>query len=80
MASTIGEDANNYFWNLRWAIDEANMDKMYSAVAYIKVGDEYVLMNMARESVETLALDYLTNRGCNGTTAEGSLQAIVDNA
>ena len=79
-ASTIGEDANNYFWNLRWAIDEANMDKMYSAVAYIKVGDEYVLMNMARESVETLALDYLTSRGCNETTAEGSLQAIVDNA
>lgn len=80
MASTIGEDANNYFWNLRWAIDEANMDKMYSAVAYIKVGDEYVLMNMARESVETLALDYLTNRGCNENTAEGSLKAIVDNA
>ena len=80
MASTIGEDANNYFWNLRWAIDEANMNKMYSAVAYIKVGDEYVLMNMARESVETLALDYLTSRGCNETTAEGSLQAIVDNA
>ena len=79
-ASTIGEDANNYFWNLRWDIDEANMDKMYSAVAYIKVGSEYVLMNMARESVETLALDYLTSRGCNETTAEGSLQAIVDNA
>ena len=79
-ASTIGEDANNYFWNLRWDIDEANMDKTYSAVAYIKVGDEYVLMNMARESVETLALDYLTNRGCNENTAGGSLQAIVDNA
>lgn len=80
MASTIGEDANNYFWNLRWTVDEANMDKMYSAVAYIKVGDEYVLMNMARESVETLAQDYLENRGCTASTAEGSLQAIVDNA
>ena len=80
MDSVIGDDGDNYFWNLRWAIDEANMDKMYSAVAYIKVGDEYVLMNMARESVATLAQDYLDNRGCTASTAEGSLKAIVDNA
>ena len=45
----------------------------------IKVEDEYVLMNMARESVETLALDYLTNRGSNENTAEGSLQ-LADSA
>ena len=80
MATTIGEDANNYFWNLRFSIDASDMDEMYSAIAYIKVGNEYVLMNMARESVETLALDYLVNRGCTASTAEGSLQAIVDNA
>ena len=80
MASVIGENANNYFWNLRLDIDKANMNKTYSAIAYIKINDGYVLMNMATESVETLALDYLTNRGCNETTAGGSLQAIVDNA
>ena len=40
----------------------------------------YVAMRVARESVETLALDYLVNRGCDETTADGSLQAIVDNA
>ena len=80
MASTIGVDGNNYFWNLRWTIDEANMDKMYTAAAYIKVGNEYVLMKIARESVVTLAQDYLDNRGCTASTAEGSLKAIVDNA
>ena len=80
MASVIGENANNYFWNLRLDIDKANMNKTYSAIAYIKINDGYVLMNMATESVETLALDYLTNRNCDATTAGGSLQAIVDNA
>lgn len=80
MASTIGVDGNNYFWNLRWTIDEANMDKMYTAAAYIKVGSEYVLMKIARESVVTLAQDYLKNRDCTASTAEGSLKAIVDNA
>ena len=80
MASVIGENANNYFWNLRLDIDEANMNKTYSAIAYIKINDGYALMNMATESVKTLALDYLTNRGCNETTAGGSLQAIADNA
>ena len=80
MTSVIGENANNYFWNLRLDIDEANMNKTYSAIAYIKINDGYVLMNMATESVETLALDYLTNRNCDSTTAGGSLQAIVDDA
>ena len=80
MNEKIGSTANSYFWNLRVTVDESEMDKTYAAVAYIKVGDEYVLMNFARESVETLALDYLVNRDCNETTADGSLQNIVDNA
>ncbi len=80
MNEKIGFDANNYFWNLRVSVDESEMSKMYTAVAYVKVGDEYVLLNMARESVETLALDYLTNRNCDDTTAGGSLQNIVDKA
>ena len=77
MASTIGDDGDNYFWNLRWSIDSANMDKMYSAVAYIKVGDEYVVMNMARESVETMATKYVASGNYSGTVAD-SLQYIVD--
>ncbi len=80
MNETIGSDSNNYFWNLCVSINSAEMNKSYTAVAYIKLGDEYVLMNFARESVETLALDYLTNRNCDATTAGGSLKAIVDNA
>ena len=80
MNETIGSDSNNYFWNLCVSINSAEMNKLYTAVAYIKLGDDYVLMNFARESVETLALDYLTNRNCDATTAGGSLKAIVDNA
>ena len=80
MASKIGEDAENYFWNLRWDVNSSNMNKAYSAIAYIKISTGYVLMDMATESIETLALDYLANRNCNTTTAGGSLQAIVDNA
>ena len=78
MASTIGEDENNYFWNLRWSIDSAIMDEMYSAVAYIKVGDEYVFMNMARESVETMATKYVNSGSYSGAVGD-SLQYIVDN-
>ena len=77
MATTIGEDENNYFWNLRWSIDSANMDKMYSAVAYVKVGDEYVVMNMARESVVTMATKYANSGNYSGAVAD-SLQYIVD--
>lgn len=80
MASKIGEDANNYFWNLRVSVDESKMNTMYSAIAYIKLGDEYVLMDMARESVKTIAADYLNNRGYDKSAAAGSLQFIVQYA
>ena len=80
MNEKIGSDDSNYFWNLRVSVDASEMSKYYSAVAYIKVGDEYVLLNMSRESVESVALDYLTSRGCDETTAGGSLQNIIDKA
>ena len=77
MGTTIGENDDNYFWNLRFSVDSANIGTMYSAVAYIKVGNEYVVMNMARESVKTVAADYIANRGCDNTTAGGSLAALA---
>lgn len=77
MGTTIGENDDNYFWNLRFSVDSANIGTMYSAVAYIKVGSEYVVMNMARESVKTVAADYIANRGCDNTTAGGSLAALA---
>ena len=76
----IGEDGDEYFWNLRQSVDSNDMNKYYSAVAYIKLGDKYVLMNMARETVETIAIDYLNNRGVDPTIAGGSLKNIVNNA
>lgn len=77
METTIGVEGDNYFWNLRFSVDAANIDKMYSAIAYVKVGDEYVVLNMARESVVTLAKDYIANRGCDATTAGGSLSNLA---
>ena len=79
MASTIGEDENNYFWNLRWSIAEADMNQMYSAAAYVKVGNERIIMNMARESVVTMATKYAATGNYNGVVAD-SLQYIVENA
>ena len=80
MDTKIGSDENNYFWNLRVSVASDQMDQKYTAVAYIKLGDEYILMNYATYSVETLASDYLNSRGYDDTTAGGSLQNIVDNA
>lgn len=69
---------NSYYWNLRFSIPESDMHVTYTAAAYIKIGSEIIFMQKARESVETLALDYLQNRGCDATTAGGSLKNIVD--
>lgn len=69
---------NSYYWNLRFSIPESDMHVTYTAAAYIKIGSELIFMQKARESVETLALDYLQNRGCDATTAGGSLKNIVD--
>ena len=71
---------NSYYWNLRFAIPESDMAQVYTAAAYIKIGSEIIFMQKARVSVVTLAQDYLNNRGCTASTAEGSLKAIVDNA
>lgn len=78
MATTIAEDGNNYFWNLRWSVDVTEMDRVFSAVAYIKIGEEYVLLKKARMSVTYLAIDYMSNRGCTAETADGSLKNIVE--
>lgn len=78
MATTIAEDGNNYFWNLRWSVDATEMDRVFSAVAYIKIGEEYVLLKKARMSVTYLAIDYMSNRGCTAETADGSLKNIVE--
>ena len=77
MATPV-ESGDNYFWNLFQTVDEADINKVFVAVAYIKVGDEYVFMNQVRYSVKTLAADYLANRGCNAQTADGSLSYLVN--
>ena len=77
MTETIGVNGDDYFWNLRWEIDSSNMNKVYSATAYIKVGNRYFLLKMAKESVSSLAKDYLDNRGYTTETAGGSLANLA---
>ena len=77
MATPV-EQGDNYFWNLFQTVDEADINKTFVAVAYIKVGDEYVFMRQVRYSVKTLAADYIANRGCNAETAGGSLSALAN--
>ena len=76
MATPV-EQGDNYVWNLFQQIDEADVAKVFVAVAYIKVGNEYVFMKQVRYSAKTLAADYIANRGCNSETAAGSLAALA---
>lgn len=76
--TTPVESGDNYYWNLFQTIDPADVEDVFVAVAYIKVGDEYVFMNQVRYSVKTLAADYLANRGCNAQTADGSLSYLAN--
>ena len=76
MATPVGQ-GNNYVWNLFQHVDEADVEKVFVAVAYIKVGDEYVFMKQVRYSAKTLAGDYIANRGCDSETAGGSLAVLA---
>lgn len=80
MDTIIGQTENEYFWNLRFETEQDYIDYDYSAVAYIKLGDEYLLMDMVIECVRSLALDYLDNRGYGTSAAAASLQYLVENA
>lgn len=76
MATPV-EQGDNYFWNLFQTVDTADIEKVFVAVAYIKVGGDYVFMSQVRYSVKTLAADYIANRGCNAETASGSLSNLA---
>ena len=78
MNSVIGVNGDNYFWNLRFEVEESYYTDDYSAVAYIKLdNDEFILMNMAKTCVEDLAEDYLKNRGYEDDYADGSLAYLA---
>ena len=84
MEETIGDDGDNYFWNLRFNIPTDRyyyeMDTKFTAAAYIAINDgndkEYILMNQVTESFLSIAQDYIDHRGCDETTAGGSLSYL----
>ena len=77
MATPV-EQGNNYVWNLFQRVEYANRTDVFVAAAYIKVGDEYVFLEQVRYSVESLAADYLANRNCDASTADGSLAVLAN--
>lgn len=77
MATPV-EQGDNYFWNLFQQIDYADVNKTFTAVAYVKVGENYIFMKQVEYSVKTLAADYIANRGCNAETADGSLSSLAN--
>ena len=77
MATPV-EQGDNYFWNLFQTIDNSDIEKVFVATAYIKIGGDYVFMDQVRYSVKTLAADYIANRGYNAETADGSLSNLAN--
>lgn len=75
MATPV-EDDDNYYWNLFFRISD--LKTTYVSSAYIKVGEEYVFFKQVKYSAKTLAADYIANRGCGPTTANGSLTNLAN--
>ena len=69
---------NDYYWNLFFRISTENFNTTYVAVAYIKVGSDYVFFRQVRYSVKSLAQDYINNRGYSATAANGSLENLTN--
>ena len=69
---------DNYYWNLFFRITEENFKTKYVAAAYIKTATEYVFFEQVRYSVQSLADDYIKNRGYSSTIAGGSLANLAN--
>lgn len=69
---------DNYYWNLFYRISEENFTTTYVAAAYIKTATEYVFFEQVRYSVQSLAQDYIDNRGYSSTIAGGSLANLAN--
>lgn len=68
----------DYKWNLFHRIDTNNLTTTYVAAAYIKTASGYVFMQQVKYSAKTLAQDYLDNRNCDNTTADGTLSRLAN--
>ena len=71
------EKEGNYIWNLFHKVNEKDLDKLFVAAAYVKIGEEFVFLKEVRYSAKTLAADYLKNRNYDASIAEGSLAYLA---
>lgn len=71
------KSATEYYWNLFFSVDYSDINKYFTAAAYIKLGDEYVFFKQERYSVKSIAQDYIANRNCDDATAGGSLANLA---
>ena len=77
--ATPPEVDDDYVYNLFHRVNENNERyRVFTAAAYIKLSNgNYLFMQQVRYSVSSLAADYLANRGCDDTTAGGSLAYLA---
>ena len=77
--ATPPEVDDDYVYNLFHRVDGNNERyRVFTAAAYIKLSNgNYLFMQQVRYSVSSLAADYIANRGCDDTTAGGSLAVLA---
>ena len=70
----VGEPAGDYYvWNLYKKVSMANIAKDYTAVAYIRVGNELIFLQQTTASAQSLAYDLIDSGAYAADAFDGSL-------
>lgn len=78
-SQTVGEpDGEYYIWNLYKSVSMSNLAKEYTAVAYIRLGDEIVFLQQTTDSVKSLADDLIRSGAYAEDAFGGSLKYLAD--
>ena len=73
-----GEPAGTYYvWNLYKKVSMSNLTKDYTAVAYIRVGNELVFLQQTTASAQSLAHDLISSGAYANDAFEGSLAYLA---
>ena len=70
-------DGEYYIWNLYKNVSMANLAKEYTAVAYIRLGDELVFLQQTTDSASSLAFDLIDSGAYAANAFGGSLAYLA---
>ena len=70
-------DGQYYIWNLYKGVSNANLTKEYTAVAYIRVGNELVFLTQTTASASSLAFDLIDSGAYADDAFGGSLAYLA---